>query len=172
MRERPEIDPELARWTERVRSFAERAYTAEHQRMRVRHEDKEAIAAFHWRGAPDEQRAAQAVRELAERAQAEGFAVHWGRKVLEVRPPVTLGKGVGIVALLGADSLQGALYVGDDTTDLDAFRGLRELVRSGSLAHAICVAVSSEEEPPELAREADLTVDGPTGVRGLLEALL
>jgi len=169
---RPEIDPELARWTERVRSFAERAYTAEHQRMRVRHEDKEAIAAFHWRGAPDELRAAEAVRELAERAQAEGFAIHWGRKVLEVRPPVTLGKGVGIVALLGADSLRGALYVGDDTTDLDAFRGLRELVRSGSLAHAICVAVSSEEEPPELAREADLTVDGPAGVRGLLEALL
>jgi hypothetical protein len=34
------------------------------------------------------------------------------------------------------------------------------------------VAVSSDEAPPELADEADLTVDGPGGVRGVLEALL
>jgi hypothetical protein len=34
------------------------------------------------------------------------------------------------------------------------------------------VAVSSDEAPPELAQEADLAVDGPSGVRELLEALL
>ena len=34
------------------------------------------------------------------------------------------------------------------------------------------MAVSSDEAPPELAREADLTVDGTGGVRELLEALL
>jgi hypothetical protein len=34
------------------------------------------------------------------------------------------------------------------------------------------VAVSSDEAPPELAQEADVTVDGTDGVRGLLEALL
>ena len=68
--------------------------------------------------------------------------------------------------------MDAALYVGDDTTDLDAFRGLRELVASGALEHAVCVAVSSDEVPEELAREADLTVDGTTGVRALLEALL
>jgi len=65
-----------------------------------------------------------------------------------------------------------AMYVGDDTTDLDAFRGLRELAQAGSLEHAICVAVTSDEVPPELTREADLQVDGPIGVRRLLEALL
>jgi len=37
---------------------------------------------------------------------------------------------------------------------------------------AVCVAVSSDEAPPGLAAEADLTVDGPGGVRELLEALL
>ena len=62
--------------------------------------------------------------------------------------------------------------MGDDTTDLDAFRGLRALVESGALQRALCVAVGSDEAPAELAREADLTVDGPGGVRGLLEALL
>jgi trehalose 6-phosphate phosphatase len=168
----PEIDPKLAAWTARVREFAERVYTGEHQRLRVRSEDKDAIAAFHWRGAPDEQAAEQAVREIAQRAEQEGFVVHWGRKVLEVRPPVALDKGLGIATLLHGGDVDAAVYVGDDTTDLDAFRGLRSLVESGELASALCVAVGSDEAPAGLAQEADLTVDGPGGVRELLEALL
>jgi trehalose 6-phosphate phosphatase len=169
---RPEVDPDVADWTARVREFAGRVYTAEHQRIRVRSEDKDAIAAFHWRGAPDEELAAAAVHEIARQAEGEGFAIHWGRKVLEVRPPVVLDKGLGIATLLRGASVGAALYMGDDTTDLDAFRGLRDLVRSGELASAVCVAVASDEAPPELAQEADLTVDGPGGVRGVLEALL
>jgi trehalose 6-phosphate phosphatase len=169
---RPEVDPEFAAWSERVREFATRALTAEHERLRVRGEDKDAIAAFHWRGAPDEDAAQAAVAEIARRAQEDGFAVHWGRKVLEVRPPVPLGKGLGIATLLRGVPLDQALYVGDDTTDLDAFRGLRELVQMGSLNGALCVAVISEESPPELSPEADISVEGTGGVRELLEALL
>lgn len=176
---RPDVDPDVAAWTERVRAFAARVYTGEHQRLRVRSEDKDAIAAFHWRGAPDEEAAATATKEIARHAQDEGFAIHWGRKVLEVRPPVDLDKGLGVAALLrspatvvGEPAVVAALYVGDDTTDLDAFRGLRSLVQDGTLQSTVCVAVSSDEAPPELAREADLTVDGIGGVRGLLEALL
>jgi trehalose 6-phosphate phosphatase len=168
----PEVDPELAAWSDRVREFAARALTSEHQRIRVRGEDKGAIAAFHWRGAPNEEVAAAAVAAIAQLAEAEGFTVHWGRKVLEVRPPVLLDKGLGIIALLDGAQVAQAVYVGDDTTDLDAFRGLRELVASGSLLGGLCVAVSSEEAPPELAQEADLIVDGTGGVRELLEALL
>jgi trehalose 6-phosphate phosphatase len=169
---RPEVDPEVAAWTARVREFAARTYTSEHQRVRVRSEDKDSIAAFHWRGAPDEEAAAAAVMTIARLAQEEGFAIHWGRKVLEVRPPVALDKGLGIATLLRGAPISAALYVGDDTTDLDAFRGLRQLVVSGELASAVCVAVSSDEAPPELAQEADLTVDGTSGVRELLQALL
>jgi trehalose 6-phosphate phosphatase len=168
----PEVDPELSAWTARVKEFAERAYTSRLQKIRVRSEDKDAIAAFHWRGAPDEEAAAAGVLEIAEMAEREGFAVHWGRKVLEVRPPVDLDKGLGITALLRGSPVGAAMYAGDDTTDLDAFRGLRRLVQSGELETAVCVAVSSDEAPPELAREADLTVDGTGAVRGLLEALL
>lgn len=169
---RAEVDPELVAWTARVRAFAQRVMTPELERLRVRGEDKDAIAAFHWRGAPDEDAAAAAVGEIAELAQREGFVVHWGRKVLEVRPPVALDKGLGITALLRGSPVTAALYVGDDSTDLDAFRGLRRLVESGRLTTALCAAVSSDEAPEELAREADFTVEGTTGVRELLEALL
>jgi trehalose 6-phosphate phosphatase len=175
-----ELDPELQSWVERVRAFAVQTYTKEHQHLRIRPEDKQAIAAFHWRGAPNEEAAAAAVREIAAQAQQQGFVVHWGRKVLEVRPPVAFDKGIGVTALLeGVDGDEGdvqrlvaALYVGDDATDVDAFRALRTLEHDGVLRNAICAAVVSEETPPELIREADLTIDGTGGVRGLLEALL
>jgi trehalose 6-phosphate phosphatase len=169
---RAEIDPELAEWTGRVRAFTERVYTSELQRIRVRSEDKDAIAAFHWRGAPDEDVAAAAVREIAALAEQEGLVVHWGRKVLEVRPPVRLDKGLGVRTLLRSAELDAAMYVGDDTTDLDAFRALRELQDEGELRSALRVAVESDEAPPELSREADLGVAGTAGVRELLEALL
>ncbi|HMD57727.1 MAG TPA: trehalose-phosphatase [Solirubrobacteraceae bacterium] len=169
---RPEVDPELAAWSAKVRGFAAGAYNADLQRIRVRYEDKDMIAAFHWRGAPDEEAAERAVAEIAAAAEERGFVVHWGRKVLEIRPPVPLDKGLGIATLLRSVPVSAALYVGDDTTDLDAFRGLRAMADSGALTTALCVAVSSDEAPPELAREADLTVDGPAGVRGMLEALL
>jgi trehalose 6-phosphate phosphatase len=168
----PEVDPELIAWTARVHEFAERALTPERQRIRIRVEDKDAIVAFHWRGAPDEEAAAASVAEIAELAKREGFVVHWGRKVLEVRPPVTLDKGLGVTALLRHSRVMAAMYVGDDTTDIDAFRALRRLVDSGRLATAVCAAVSSDETPEALAQEADLVVEGTRGVRELLEALL
>ena len=84
---RAEVDPELAAWTERVRRFAASAFTAEHQRLRVRSEDKDTIAAFHWRGAPDEAAAAAAIEEIAQRALQAGLAVTGGARCWRcVRP--------------------------------------------------------------------------------------
>jgi trehalose 6-phosphate phosphatase len=169
-----EVDEAVAEWAPRVRAFAQSRFAEsdELRRLRVRGEDKEVIAAFHWRGAPDEEAAEAAVRALADRAQDEGFAVHWGRKVLEVRPPVAMDKGRGITRLLRDAGMAVGLYAGDDATDLDAFRGLRELVSDGVLQAAVCVGVRSEETPAELEAQADVLVEGPAGVRRLLEALV
>jgi trehalose 6-phosphate phosphatase len=203
------LDATMASWGEKVHAFAEDVYPGRLRTLRVRCEDKGVIVAFHWRGSRDELEAEAALKEVAAKAQQEGLAVHWGRKVLEVRPPVTLDKGRGIAALfrevqgeadgratsvahrvgqqqgdrasgddaeLGAQATEpvfaAALYVGDDRTDLDAFRELRSMVSSGTLGSAVCVAVASEEAPPELIEQADLVVDGPNEVRGLLAALL
>jgi trehalose 6-phosphate phosphatase len=168
----PELDRELQAWTRRVQAFMREAYGAELRRLRVRLEDKEAIAALHWRGVPDEEGAEDAIRAVAERAEAAGYRTHWGRKVLEIRPPVRIDKGAGIVGLLRDVDHVAALYVGDDVTDLDAFRGLAELVEMGRLGTAVRVGVRSDEGPPELEQEADAMVDGTGGVRELLKALL
>jgi trehalose 6-phosphate phosphatase len=61
-------------------------------------------------------------------------------------------KGTAVARLLGESRLRRALYAGDDTTDLDAFRGL------DALELAVRVAVVSDEAPDELAAAADLVV--------------
>ncbi len=166
-----ELDPAVAEWAPRVREFADGAWSDALRRLRVRAEDKDVIRAFHWRGAPDEEAAEAAVREIAAQAEEAGLVIHWGRKVLEVRPPVELNKGRGVRRLIEEASLDAAAYVGDDTTDLDAFAALRALVEEKQIANALCVGVRSDETPPELEAQADLLVDGPLGVRTLLSAL-
>jgi trehalose 6-phosphate phosphatase len=168
------LDPALEDWARRIHDFGREADTADLRRRRVRLEDKGAIIAFHWRGAPDEAAARAAIDVIAERAQASGLRTHWGRKVLEVRPPVKIDKGAGIMALFGeiGGDIEIALYVGDDTTDLDAFRALGQLVEEGRITRAIRVGVGSEDGPSEIAAEADIVVDGPAGVQELLAALL
>ena len=168
----PQLDRELQAWTRRVQKFSHEHFTEDLRKMRVRLEDKEAIAALHWRGVPDEEEAQAAIEDVAAAAERAGFTSHWGRKVLEIRPPVRIDKGAGIINLLRDRDLAAAVYVGDDTTDLDAFRGLTELVDGDRLGTAVRVGVRSEEGPSELAREADIMVDGTDGVRGLLQALL
>jgi trehalose 6-phosphate phosphatase len=168
----PQLDRELQAWSRRVQAFARQAFGDDLQRLRMRLEDKEAIAALHWRGVPDEEQAEAAAQAVARAAQEAGFATHWGKKVLEIRPPVRIDKGAGIVHLLRDRDLAAALYVGDDVTDVDAFRGLTELVERGRLGHAVRVGVRSEEGPREVEQEADAMVDGTDGVRELLYSLL
>ena len=91
--------------------------------------------------------------------------------MLELRPPGGGGKDAAVASLLAGDGIDRAVYAGDDRTDLDAFRRLRELRESGELASAVCVGVASPEAPPELPSESDLTVDGPDGWLAILEWL-
>ena len=168
------LDKGLEDWVRRIHEFGREADTADLRKRRVRLEDKGAIVAFHWRGAPDEEEARAAIDAIAQRAQAAGLATHWGRKVLEVRPPVKIDKGAGIISFLSeaGAGIESALYVGDDTTDLDAFRALRELLDEGKLAaRGPGRRARRATGPSAVTGEADLVVDGTEGVRRLLSVL-
>ena len=166
------LDPGIEDWARRIREFGRQADTPDLRRRRVRLEDKGAIVAFHWRGAPDEEAARAAIDSVATRAEAAGLRTHWGRKVLEVRPPVRIDKGAGILSFLDGADVDVALYVGDDATDLDAFHALTQLVEEGKLAKAMRVGVRSEDGPAQITEEADVVVDGTEGVQELLAALI
>jgi trehalose 6-phosphate phosphatase len=166
------MDPGLAEWSSRIREFVRVQDTPELRRARVRIEDKGAIAAFHWRGARDEGAARATADRVAADARAAGLSVHWGRKVMEVRPPVRIDKGAGVTALIRRHAVTAALYAGDDVTDLDAFEALAALARDGELEYAVRVGVRSDDGPPEIEAAADLIVEGTGGIQELLSALL
>ena len=167
-----------ARWNEafkshegQVKAFASARDTPELRRLRARIEDKGPIVAFHWRDVPDEDAARRHIEGLAAEAETEGLAVHWAKKVLEVRPPVHVDKGQAVRELVSLAEVRAALFAGDDTTDLDAFSALDELMAEGQLDHAVRVGVDSEEGPPAIVERADLVVDGVEGFRNVLVAL-
>ena len=137
----------------------------------LRLEDKGPIQALHWRGAEDEGAAETRAEEIAAAAQKAGLEPRRGRKVLELRPLGGGGKDAAVAALLAGSGIEVAVYAGDDRTDLDAFRRLRELRERGDLEAAICVGVVSAEAPADLAAESDLTVTGPAGWLAVLESL-
>ncbi|HEX6228750.1 MAG TPA: trehalose-phosphatase [Solirubrobacterales bacterium] len=165
----PRLDPSLQG---RERAAAEFLDELGDGRMAgLRREDKGPIQGLHWRGATDERAAEARAHEIAAAAGRAGLEPRWGRKVLELRPGGGGGKDMAVAALLATDGIEAAVYAGDDRTDLDAFRRLRELREAGELETAVCVGVVSEEAPPELAEESDLKVDGPQGWLALLESL-
>ena len=169
--EEPRLDPSLEGREDGAASFVAALDVAELARLDLRLEDKGPIQALHWRGAGDERDAEARAHEIAAAAGRAGLEPHWGRKVLELRPVGGGGKDAAIAALLAADGVTAAAYAGDDRTDLDAFRRLRELREAGELTTAFCVGVVSPEAPPELTEESDLIVDGPAGWLAVLEGL-
>jgi trehalose 6-phosphate phosphatase len=168
----PALDPDVEAWVPQMQAFTRGLDMADMGRRRVRLEEKGPILAFHWRGAPDEAAARSAIDAIAAKAEEAGLRPHWGRKVLEVRPPVRFDKGSGVAKLIEDAGVEAAVYVGDDRTDLDAFRALGRLAQEGVIAHAIRVGVDSEEGPSEIAEEADLLVEGTAGVTALLQTLV
>jgi trehalose 6-phosphate phosphatase len=128
-------------------------------------ERKDYSAAFHYRTAHDQSAAVESLRKVERRAVELGLRARWGRKVLEVLPPVDANKGTALRTLLAGRGLRRALYAGDDATDLEAFRGL------DGLELAVRVAVVSDEGPNQLGREADVIVGGTPELAELLGRL-
>ena len=128
-------------------------------------EDKTLTAALHYRGSPDEAAARRELDAIADRARAAGFVARYGRKVLELVPPLDANKGTAVRRLLSEQRLQRALYAGDDTTDLDAFEALEQLELG------VRVAVASPEGPAALLEQADITVETPAELLQLLRRL-
>jgi trehalose 6-phosphate phosphatase len=152
-----ELDPEAESYRESIQSFAVAADWPV--------EDKGLAVSFHYRDVDDEDAARAKLEVIADRARAAGLRAHFGRKILEILPPVEANKGTAVRYLMERTGLSRALYAGDDRTDLDAFLALDELELG------VRVAVASREGPQELRETADLVVDGPAELLRVLRRL-
>jgi trehalose 6-phosphate phosphatase len=134
-------------------------------------EEKGITASVHYRNVPREvgERSVEFVKREGERL---GLRITVGRGVVEARPPIRADKGTAVRTLVEEYRPGKAMFMGDDTTDLDAFRELVRLREEGRLGEILRVGVASEEGPQEIRIEADIVVDGVDGVGRVLRALL
>ncbi|MCL5109388.1 MAG: trehalose-phosphatase [Chloroflexi bacterium] len=134
-------------------------------------EEKGATASIHYRLAADPALARREILAALASLPSAG-QLRWteGRMVVELRPPLAVDKGTAVGALLRAQELRGAVYLGDDTTDVDAFKALRlwAAERSG---RALNLAVLAVETPPEVVAQADYALPGVDAVERFLDRL-
>ncbi len=128
-------------------------------------ERKGATVSYHVRETPEGERR-DAERRAGDVIRRHGLRVTRGKMVLEGRPPIAWGKGHAVLYVLsqryGAEwpSRVRALYLGDDTTDEDAFRSLRGIGRSIYVGPAVAGS-----------HAADFTLPDPAAVIQLLRRL-
>jgi trehalose-phosphatase len=155
-----ELEPQAERWRRVLAAFA-----ADAPWPASEIEVKGLAVAFHFRSRADEETAIRELDAIAESAREDGLVARYGRKILEVLPPVGSHKGTAVRQLLKDRGLQRALAAGDDTTDLDSFAAL------DGLEVAVRVAVASPEAPSALLDAADLVVASTDEFLALLRRL-
>lgn len=132
-------------------------------------ENKGPVIAFHYRRADDAEAARRRILDaLAVWDATREFEVHEGRMVVELRPPVGVNKGTAAAELARRLGLRAAICLGDDRTDIDMFRHVKQLPELEN----VCVAVESEEAAAEVLEAADYRVRGVEGVEWLLNEIV
>ena len=165
-----EIVPEAAPYEEVVEEL-ERKAREELEPLGAFVEEKGITASVHYRNTSSE--VGERCKEFAKReGERLGLRITTGRGVVEARPPIRADKGTATRKVVEEYKPEKTLFMGDDTTDLDAFRELEALREEGVLSQILRIGVKSEEGPPEIVSEADLVVEGTEGVEEVLRSLL
>jgi trehalose 6-phosphate phosphatase len=132
-------------------------------------EDKRLALVVHVRRLDDPAAAFERlVPPVSDLARSLGLLAETGRHVIELRPP-GMDKGQALRSLVEETSARSVMFTGDDRGDLPAFAEVARLREEGVPGLAVC---SGSDEVTELAELADLVVEGPPGVAGLLDDLL
>jgi trehalose 6-phosphate phosphatase len=133
-------------------------------------ENKGATASIHYRRCQDHDGTReQILTAIAGSPSTKGLQIKEARRAVELVPPVRVNKGSAIQDLIREYKLRSAIYMGDDLTDLDAFRAIRDY-RSQNF-DSISLAVLNKETAPEVEEGADFTLDGVDEVERFLEWL-
>jgi trehalose 6-phosphate phosphatase len=165
----PEIPPGLADYPARI-SQALAALEKALGTAGLLYENKGLSASIHYRASADPEAARERILDAIEKTpQAGGLQILENRRVIDLIPPGGAGKGGAVAALIRNHRLDGAIYLGDDRTDIDGFKAIHEAGTSNF--SGLAVAVLSREKPPGLAAAADFTVEGVAGVAELLQRL-
>jgi len=135
-------------------------------------EDKGPSVAFHFRQAPDPERARAALLEAITAVETEvgdhGLAAIDGRRVIEFRPAEAGGKGTAVERLIERERPGAVLVMGDDRTDAEAFEAVRAARDAGRLDGLAIAVLSHLETPPEVHETADAALPDPAAAARVL----
>ena len=131
-------------------------------------ENKGLSVAAHYRNAADPTAARSAVSQMLKSlAATRGLEIREGKMVLEIGPGAGVNKGTVVRRLAREFELAGAVVLGDDVTDCDAFDALHGLISERGLKGA-AIAVVDEETPETVIRKADYCLSGSEEVEEFL----
>ena len=130
-------------------------------------EDKGGSFAVHYRHTSDPDASQKRLLDALASLAGDSVKLVMGKMVVNVLPPVVLSKGTALEGLTRERRLTALVSMGDDVTDIDAFRSARELSKTGEVK-AACVAVVGGGAPEELMALADYTVESVAEVEEFL----
>ncbi|HET9661999.1 MAG TPA: trehalose-phosphatase [Thermomicrobiales bacterium] len=133
-------------------------------------ENKDLSASVHYRLLEDQGHTVDLLKQLVQSiAELHELKVTEGKLVIEIRPRAVVNKGTAIHDISMELGLAGVVYLGDDITDVDAFRALETLI-SAEVA-TLSVGVVSAETHAVVLDSADVLIDGVDGCVALLEGV-
>lgn len=122
-------------------------------------ENKRLSASIHYRLVADPETFDAPLAAITQRhADALGLRMTTGKMMVELRPRAQVSKGSAVEEIVATHGLRGAVFLGDDVTDVDAFRAITRLRESGTLEAGLSVGVLSADTNPAIAETADLLV--------------
>ena len=167
---RLQIDAEARLYVQRIGEVVD-AVAGELNEPGILIENKQVTASIHYRQARDPAAARRRIRQvLAPAVRDRGLRVTEGKQVIELRPPIRRDKGTAARRLIDDASLDGVIYLGDDTTDVAAFAAVHRWAGPNGDA-ALAVAVRGRETPGEVLAAADVTAEGVEDVAELLASM-
>ncbi len=134
-------------------------------------DNKRVTATIHYRLCRDPLSAERNILAAIENSpHARGLRTIQGRMAIDLIPPVNVNKGTATLDLIQEHNLQGGVYLGDDLTDIDAFRAIHTACHDLDFK-GFAIGVISQEMPAKLAEEADFTLNGVDDVERFLKWL-
>ena len=131
-------------------------------------EDKEVNVAVHYRNAADTSEARGAVLKMMRSfVETRDLAIKEGKMVVEVGPKAEVNKGTALGRLVREFGLTGAIVLGDDVTDCDAFDAVHD-AGLGRDFRGLAVAVVDDETPKAVLQKADYRLEGQGEVEEFL----
>jgi len=131
-------------------------------------ENKGVTATIHYRLCREPQLAEKEIMGAIKASpQASNLRIIKERMAIDLLPPIKMDKGTTILDLIQEYNLQSGIYLGDDVTDIDAFRAIHTAGCDFNF-HGFAIGILSPEMPENLVAEVDFTLNGINDVERFL----